>query len=148
MKDQVFFEDAVVGQEIPSLRKDVTTVNIFMYLSTVWLIDRIHFDHPFATTRRGLPDVVAPGNMAGDYYVQLLSDWVGEKGWVRKTSFQFRNFMVPGDVLACGGRVVNKYVDNGRGYVELELWIKNRADVNCVPGKGLVELPLRGDGQK
>lgn len=145
MSDQVFFEDVSIGQEIPPIEKKVTTVNILMYLSTVWLMDRIHFDYPFATQRRGLPNVVAPGNMAGDYYVQLLEDWAGDKGHLRKMSIQFRNFMVPGDVLVCGGKVLNKYLLDGKGYVELDLWLKNQNGINCVPGKGLVELPVRSD---
>ncbi|MBI4965761.1 MAG: hypothetical protein HY913_20960 [Desulfomonile tiedjei] len=143
MNNQVFFEDVTEGQEIPSLEKEVTTVNILMYLSTVWLMDRIHFDYPFATQRRGLPNVVAPGNMAGDYYAELLSSWAGGKGELRKLSVQFRNFMLPGDILACGGKIVKKYIDDGKGYVELDLWLKNQNDVNCVPGKGVVELPLK-----
>ena len=108
MSNQLYFEDITVGQEIPSLEKSVNTVNITMYLSAVWLIDRIHFDYPFATQRRGLPNIVAPGNMATDYYVQLLSGWAGEKGNLRKMSVQFRNFMVPGDILVCGGKVTAK----------------------------------------
>ncbi|MFB3925158.1 MAG: acyl dehydratase [Syntrophales bacterium] len=143
MKEQIFFEDVAEGQEIPSIKKDVTTVNILMYLSTVWLMDRIHFDYPFATQRRGLPDVVAPGNMAGDYYCQLLSDWAGDKGRLRKLSIQFRNFMVPGNVLDCGGRIVKKCVEDGKGIVELEIWLRNENNVNCVPGKAVVELPLK-----
>lgn len=143
MDSQRFFEDLVEGQEIPSLRKEVTTVNILMYLSTVWLMDRIHFDYPFATQQRALPNVVAPGNMGGDYYAQLLSELAGEKGSVRKMSFQFRNFMLPGDVLDVGGKVTGKYVNEGKGFVELDLWIRNQNDINCVPGKGLVELPIR-----
>jgi hypothetical protein len=143
MNNQIFFEDVVEGQEITPLEKRVTTVNILMYLSTVWLMDRIHFDHPFATQRRGLPNVVAPGNMAGDYYAQLLSGWAGEKGELRKLAIQFRNFMLPEDLLTCGGRITNKYLSEGKGYVELELWLKNQNGVNCVPGKGLVELPVR-----
>jgi hydroxyacyl-ACP dehydratase HTD2-like protein with hotdog domain len=146
MSNQIFFEDIVEGQEIPPLEKTVTTVNILMYLSTVWLIDRIHFDHPFATQRRGLPNVVAPGNMAGDYYAELLSRWAGEKGELRKLAIQFRNFMVPGDVLVCGGKITKKFVDDGKGYVELELWLKNQSNVNCVPGKGVVELPTKAAG--
>jgi acyl dehydratase len=146
MRSQVFFEDIREGQEIPSLRKDVSTVAILMYVAAVWLMDRIHFDHPFATKRRGLPDVVAPGNMGGDYYAQLLSELAGAGGQVRKMSFQFRNFMLAGDVLEVGGKVVKKYVSEGQGLVELELWIKNQNDVNCVPGKGLVALPLRMHG--
>jgi acyl dehydratase len=144
MNKQIFFEDVAEGQEIPVLEKEVTTVNILMYLSTVWLMDRIHFDHPFATQRRGLPNIVAPGNMAGDYYAQLLSDWAGERGELRKLSIQFRSFMTPGDVLACGGKIISKYIKEGKGYVDLELWIKNQNSINCVPGKGVVELPVRG----
>ena len=143
MNNQIFFEDVVEGQEITPLEKRVTTVNILMYLSTVWLMDRIHFDHPFATQRRGLPNVVAPGNMAGDYYAQLLSGWAGEKGELRKLAIQFRNFMLPDDLLTCGGKIINKYLSEGKGYVELELWLKNQNNVNCVPGKGVVELPVR-----
>lgn len=145
MDKQVFFEDVIEGQEIPSLEKQVSTVNILMYLSTVWLIDRIHFDYPFATKRRGLPDVVAPGNMAGDYYSQLLSDWSGERGKLCKLSMQFRNFMVPGDILTCGGKIIGKSVKEGIGYVELDLWMKNQKNINCVPGRGIVQLPVKAN---
>jgi len=143
MSNQTFFDDVVEGEELPALEKQMTTVNILMYLSTVWLMDRIHFDHPFATQRRGLPNVVAPGNMAADYYAQLLTGWAGEKGEVRKLSIQFRSFMIPGEVLVCGGKIVKKYLSDGKGMVELELWLRNPDNVNCVPGKGLVELPVR-----
>lgn len=145
MTNQNFFEDIVEGREIAPLKKTVTTVNILMYLSTVWLMDRIHFDYPFATQRRGLPNVVAPGNMAGDYYAELMTRWAGEKGALRKLAIQFRNFMLPGDVLQAGGKIVKKYVEDGKGYVELELWLKNGNDVNCVPGKAVVELPMKAD---
>ena len=143
MGSQVFFEDVREGQEIPALRKEVTSVNILMYVAAVWLMDRIHFDHPFATQRRGLPGVVAPGNMGGDYYAQLLSEFAGEEGHVRKMSFQFRNFMLAGDVLEVGGKVLRKTVVDGNGLVELELWMKNQNGINCVPGKGVVALPMR-----
>jgi hypothetical protein len=55
MDNQVFYEDVVEGQELPPFEKRVTTVNILMYLSTVWLMDRIHFDHPFATHAADFP---------------------------------------------------------------------------------------------
>lgn len=144
MQPQVYFEDVEVGQEIPSLTKDVNTVNILMYVAAVWLMDRIHFDNPYAVKRRGLPDIVAPGNMAGDYYAQLLSNWAGEKGRLRKIGLQFRNFMVPGNVLTCGGKITGKSVEDNKGRVDLELWIRNQDGVVCVPGKGVVELPMRG----
>ena len=145
MSDQVFFEDVVEGQEIAPLEKPVRYTRAGSTLYFVWLMDRIHFDYPFATQRRGLPNVVAPGNMGGDYYAELLSKWVGERGELRKLSIQFRSFMVPGDILVCGGKIIRKYIQDGKGFVELDLWLKNQSNVNCVPGKGLVELPMRGD---
>lgn len=143
MSSQLFYEDVKEGEEIPALTKRVSTVNILMCVASVWLMDRIHFDHRFATKRRGLPGVVAPGNMGGDYYAQLLGEYAGEGGQVRKMSFQFRNFMLADDVLTVGGKVLKKYVSDGKGLVELELWIKNESGANCVPGKGLVAVPLR-----
>lgn len=143
MRDQVFFDDVAKGEDIPPLKKQVTTINVLMYLGTVWLLDRIHFDYPFAVERRGLPNIVAPGNMAIDYYCQLLTHWAGEKGELRKLSTQYRNFMVPGNTLECGGKIINKYKDEGKGYAELELWIKNEEGALCVPGKAVVELPVR-----
>lgn len=144
MSNQLYFEDVAEGQEIPPLEKRVTMVNLLMYLATGWLTDRIHFDHLYATERRALPGVVAPGNIGVDYYAQLLSDWAGEKGELRKLSVQYRHFMVAGDTLNCGGRIISKYIKERKGYVELELWINNEEGINCAPGKGVVELPIRG----
>lgn len=143
MSDQIYFDDVTEGNEIAPIKKDVTTVNVLMYLGVVWLLDRIHFDYPFATERRGLPNIVAPGNMAVDYYAHLLTDWVGAKGELRKLSTQYRSFMVPGNTLECGGKVINKYTEEGKGYVELELSMTNEDGINCAPGKGIVELPIR-----
>ncbi len=73
-----------------------------------------------------------------------MNDWAGKKGELYKLSVQYRNFMVAGDTPNCGGRVTSKYIKNGKGYVELELWINNEKGINCAPGKGVVELPIRG----
>jgi acyl dehydratase len=140
---QIYFEEAVEGQQISSMEKHITTVNMTMYLSTVWLTDRIHFDYKYATEKRKLPNIIIPGTMAVDYYAQLLNDWAGENAEIRKLSVQFRHFIVPGDVLQCSGKIVKRYIDNGKGYIELQLWMKNQKGINCAPGKGVVELPCR-----
>ncbi|MFQ5886290.1 MAG: MaoC family dehydratase [Anaerolineae bacterium] len=144
MSQQPYFDDVQEGQEIPPLEKQVTMINLLMYLGTVWLTDRIHYDHLYATQRRGLPGVVAPGTLGFDYYAQLLTDWASEGGELRQLSVQYRHFMVAGDTLRCGGKVTRKYVQDNHGYVELELWMNNPSGINCAPGKGVVELPVRG----
>jgi hydroxyacyl-ACP dehydratase HTD2-like protein with hotdog domain len=143
MSVQAYFEDVAEGQVVPSIQKHVTTINIMMYLAAVWLLDRIHYDYLFATKRRGLLNVVEPGNMAVDYYAQMLNEWIGEKGEIRKLSLEYRSFRFPGDILTIGGKVVNKYMIEGKGYVELDLWVNNERGINCAPGKCTVELPFR-----
>lgn len=142
MSKQIYFEDINEGQEIPALEKQATTVNLVMYVAAVWLTDRIHYDYPFATEKRGLPGVVVPGNMAVDWLAQLMLDWIGDKGELRKLSTQYRGFMVGGDTLSCGGRVTSKYIKDDKRFVECELWIKKK-DETCVLGKATVELPTR-----
>jgi hypothetical protein len=111
-------------------------------------MDRIHLDHPFATERRGLPGVIARGNTGGDGDgdAEPRSELAGARGVVGKPSFRSRSFMLARDVLAVGGRLAREHVEDGKGLVELELWIENQRDVNCVPGEGLVALPLRAHG--
>lgn len=74
--------------------------------------------------------------------MQPLTEWAGDKGWLRRLALQFRNFMIPGNGLTCGGRITAKAVEDGKGRVDLELWVKNQDGVVCVPGKGVVELPM------
>jgi acyl dehydratase len=143
MSKQIYYEDILVGQETPVLEKNITNINMAMYCAVNWLMDRIHYDHIFATKERGLPDVVEPGNMGLDYYCQLLDDWIGEKGQLRKISVQYRDFRVPGDTIKCRGKVINKYVEDKKGFIELEISMIKNNEVNCVPGKALVELPIR-----
>jgi hypothetical protein len=38
----------------------------------------------------------------------------------------------------------SKYIKDGKGYVKLELRIKNQNNINWFPGKAVVELPMRG----
>ena len=40
--------------------------------------------------------------------IQLLTDWVGESGWLWKISFQFRGMNVPGELLTAWGRITAK----------------------------------------
>ena len=141
--NQLYFEDVIEAQEIPSVEKYITSINILMYVSTVWLTDRIHFDYVYATEKRNLPDVIIPGPMAADYYTQLLNNWAGNKGELRRLSVQYRHFIVPGDVLQCGGKIIKRYIDNGKGTIEIQLWMKNQKGIDCAPGKGTIELPCR-----
>ena len=139
MSEILRFEDIKEAQEITPLRKDVTAINLVMYCATVWLTDRIHYDAPYAK-ERGLPGPVTPGNMGVDWYIQLLNDWLGQDGELRRLSTQYRQFMTVGDTITCSGKVIAKYEEDDKKYVDLELWMHNQRGENCIPGRATVEL--------
>ena len=140
------FEDIRVGDTIPSLVKKPTTTSIFMYAAASWITHRIHYDYPYAMKQEDLPDILVPGTIVGDWYAQLLMDWIGEAGELRGLSYQNRRFMLPGDTITCGGQVRLLEETGTKGFVYCELWMRNQNGIDCAPGKGTVCLPMGKGG--
>ena len=108
MKEPVF-EDVSVGQEIPVLVKGpMTTAHVMRWSAAMENWHWIHYDWRYATEHDKLPDVLVNGSWKQRAVIQLLTDWIGETGWLWKIGFQFRGMNVPGDTLTAWGRVVKK----------------------------------------
>lgn len=76
------------------------------------------------------------------WQIQLLTDWIGDAGWVKYTSAEYREFVYQSDVVRLGGEVVKKYLDEeGEAVVDLELWAHNQLGDNVMPGRATVALP-------
>lgn len=145
MSKQVYWEDVQEGREIPPLVKQPTTRQLVMYAGASGDFYEIHYDKDFAQSA-GLPSVIVHGALKNAFLAQVVTDWMGEWGTLRKLGCQYRGMDVPGDTLSCGGKVTRKYVDNGRHLVDLELWIVNSKGQNTTPGWATVELPARNPG--
>ena len=83
MADQVFFEDVQQGTELPTLRKDPTTQQLVMYAGASGDYHQIHYDLGFATAN-GLPNVILHGALKNAFLGQLVTDWIGEEGCLKK----------------------------------------------------------------
>jgi len=143
-QNELFFEDVTEGKEIKPLFKKASNVQIFMYQAATWNCDRIHYDYKFAREVFGLPDVVQTGPMSADWYAQMVSEWMGGTGFIKKLSYQSRVSIVPGDTLVCSGKVTSIYIKNGYHCVDCDLSMVNQRGENCSPGKATLILPLRG----
>lgn len=138
----VYFEDVQEGMELPSLAKQPTTIALFRYSAMTWNAHRIHYDQEWAR-HEGYPEVLVQAHLHGAYLTQLVMDWMGPGGLLRKLSWSNRRFATPGDTLTCKGRVTRKYVADGQRYVECEIWEENQKGEVCAPGTALVVLPSR-----
>ena len=76
--------------------------------------------------------------------VRVVTDWMGDAGFLRKLYFEMRRQQRPGDTMACKGRVTERYRKDGEGWVELDVWAENGREGVTTPGKAWVILPSRG----
>jgi acyl dehydratase len=140
MAEQVYFEDVHEGMELPVLEKSPTTQQLVRYAGASGDFYQIHYDQEFARAN-GLPNVILHGALKSAFLGQLLTDWIGEHGTLKKLGAQYRGMDVPGSPIYCKGTVTKKYVRDGENLVECEVWLENQKGEKTTPGNVVVALP-------
>ena len=142
MAEQVYFEDVEEGTELPVLRKDPTTQQLVKYAGASGDYYQIHYDLNYARNN-GLPDVILHGALKNAFLGQLMTDWVGEWGTLKKLSVQYRGMDVPGTPVFGKGVVKKKYQEGEENYVECEIWLETHEGQRTTPGYAVATLPMR-----
>ena len=137
---QISFEDIREGMELPTLEKRPPTRQLVMYAGASGDYYEVHYDQRFAHSR-GLPNVIVHGALKSAFLCQLLTDWIGEHGTLRRLSVQYRGMDMPGEPLYCRGVVTRKYVERGEHLVECHIWTENNSGEKTTRGTALVALP-------
>jgi len=76
----------------------------------------------------------------------LMTNWIGDDGFLWKYSIQFRRFVVHGDTNWFGGTITKKYVDDGKYCVDIDHWGDNQRGERTTVGKATVILPSKLHG--
>lgn len=142
MAAQIYFEDVEVGCEIAPLEKHPTTQQLARYAGASGDFYQIHYDKDFALASK-LPGVILHGALKNAFLGQLMTNFAGELGWLRKLAVQYRGMDQPGSNVVARGRVVKKYVEDGRQMVDCEIWLENAKGEKTTPGSAVVMLPSR-----
>ncbi|MCJ7633292.1 MaoC family dehydratase N-terminal domain-containing protein [Candidatus Bathyarchaeota archaeon] len=94
---------------------------------------------------RGLPAPFDIGYFRGDAVDHLLSNWMGDDGFVRRIEVQFRKPNYYGDTTWYNGELVRKYKDKigdeEYGAVDIKIVCTNQIDEVTLPGTATVYLP-------
>jgi acyl dehydratase len=78
------------------------------------------------------------------WVVNLLTNWMGDEGWLKSCSAQYRQFVYLSDTVWFRGKVTKKYVDeNGEYCVDIETHGINQRGDDTIPGNATVILPSR-----
>jgi len=78
------------------------------------------------------------------WVVNLLTNWMGDEGWLKSCSAQYRQFVYLSDAVWFRGKVSKKYVDeNKECCIDIETHGVNQRGDDTIPGSATVILPSR-----
>lgn len=142
MGKQLFWDDIEEGMPLPTLIKRPTTEQLVKWAGASGDYNQIHYDKDFAM-EKNLPGVIVHGRLTASMLGQLVTDWIGEEGWLSKFACQFRGMNLPDRDLFLKGKVTRKYREDGHHYVECEVWAENEQGQITAPGTATIILPGR-----
>ena len=142
MGQQVYFENINEGDEIPKLTKNCSTQQLVMWAAGSGDFYQIHYDKDFAQST-GLKGLIVHGALKHAFLGQLVHDFAGDGGKVKKFGCQYRSIDEPNQDIVCHGVVTKKYSEGANNFVELDIWTENPKGKKTSPGTAVVTLPSR-----
>ena len=92
----------------------------------------------------GMPGSYDVGPQRISWMGQLMTNWMGDDGFLRRLNVAVRRPNIFGDVSWCRAKVVDKRTEEGAHLVDLEVWVDNQLGETTAKGTAVVELPSRG----
>ena len=103
----------------------------------------VHYNKA-AANAAGLPYPYDVGTQRQSFVIHLITNWMGDDGWLKKNYAEYRRFFYLSDALWLKGTVVRKYVDEDGDYcVGIKTSGINQRSEDTVPGYSIVALPSR-----
>ncbi|MEW6430115.1 MAG: MaoC/PaaZ C-terminal domain-containing protein [Myxococcota bacterium] len=130
---KLYFENTRVGDELPALAKaPIDRVQLARYAGATGDFNPIFVDE-IAARALGMPSVLAPSSLGMGFLGQLVTDWA-RGAQVKKLTVKFIRVLWPGDTLVCKGRVSDRHGQDGRYFIELDVWAENQKGELVVRG--------------
>ena len=138
---QVYFEDVEPGDQIGPLVKQpgVEETRAFAELSKL----SGRFISRDGARQEGADKMLVSSWQSMGYLAQLITDWMGERGFLSRYNVSFRRRVEPDDRLECQAVVTDTNTDGERGVVTLDAFIINQRGERPLQATVEVVLPLR-----
>jgi hypothetical protein len=79
----------------------------------------------------------------GAFLCQLMTDWIGGAGTLKKINCSYKGMNLPGETITCRGKVTKKYVQEGQNLADCAIWAENPRGEKTATGTATVALPSR-----
>lgn len=104
--------------------------------------ERVHWEDNFARAI-GAPAAYDYGPQRVSWLGHLMSNWIGDDGWLQTLNVQVRRFNIVGDLTRCKGVVTGKRVEGNDHIVDCDIWAENQREERTAYGTASVILPSR-----
>jgi len=138
---------ASAGVELPTVTRTPGTEDLVRFAQGTNDVARLHYDQDYAKSR-GFPTVIVHGALKATLMAQVLTNWVGLRGWVSDFRAEYRAPDPVGVTLTAHGivRDVETAADGSTPTrVNVDLWVENQDGITTSTGHGTVTfdpLPL------
>jgi acyl dehydratase len=106
----------------------------------------VHYNRE-AARAQGLPYQYDVGFQRNAWQIQLITNFIGDEGWLKRSHCEFRRFVYFSDVVRIKGEIVDKFVDDAdECCVKIENHAINQRGEEVMPGYAIVALPSRIHG--
>ena len=107
----------------------------------------VHYNKEAAYAQGGLPMQYDVGFQRHCWQIHLLTNWMSDDGWLKRSFAEYRKFVYHSDVVWIKGRVAKKYIDKDGEYcVDIETNAVNQRGEEVMPGGATIALPSREKG--
>jgi acyl dehydratase len=104
--------------------------------------ERVHWDSDLARAV-GVPAAYDYGPERISWLGHLMTNWIGDDGFLRRLNVQVRKHNIIGDLTTCNGQVTAKRVEGDAHLVECDVWGDNQRGERTCLGQAVAELPSR-----
>lgn len=136
--DSIPFFDLEIGTQVAELTKETTNVQLFRFSAVTWNAHRIHYDKDYAQSE-GYPDILVQAHLHGSFMTQAVVDWLGGRGILTEMEWKNRSYAVVGEKLTTTAAVKEKYEDDGKQYIVLDLTERSESGATCATGQAVVQ---------
>jgi acyl dehydratase len=139
---QISWEEVKEGQDIPSLTKIPTHIQMLIWGGAVDDYNPMHADNKIAE-RAGYKEPIVFGPLVFSFLVQMVTNWMGPDAWLKKIMVRHNAPAFAEDEIVCNGKVIKKYIENQDHLVEIRLEANYPKVGRGTIGSAIVSLPTK-----
>jgi acyl dehydratase len=102
----------------------------------------VHMEDSRAQTI-GIPGAYDYGCQRISWCGHLITNWMGDKGFLKRLRAELRRFNVIGDTTWLKGKVTKTYIEGDQHLVDIECWAENQRGEVTMPAMATVALPSK-----